>query len=70
MELPVLLQSPSCMHAVAYYPGGIPGCTLRSLPLEWQPSPRIGRVGFRITVFEACSTFTARYGLHTRWITK
>ena len=31
---------------------------LRSLPLWWQPSPIIWRVGFRIAFFEACSAFT------------
>jgi len=24
-------------------------------------------VGFHIILFEACSAFTARYGLHARW---
>lgn len=31
---------------------------LRSLPHRCQPSPNLSRVGFRITLFEACSTFT------------
>ena len=41
-----------------HYPGGIPGCTHRSLPQRRQPSPNYRRVGFRIPIFEACSTFT------------
>ena len=40
------------------YPGGTRRCVCRSLPDRWQPSPLLGRVGFRITAFEACSTFT------------
>ncbi len=40
------------------YPGGDPGCMLRSLPqgLAAFPMLKLGRL--RITVFEACSTFT------------
>jgi hypothetical protein len=41
-----------------HYPGGIPGCSHRSLPHRQQPSPKYRRVGFRIPLFEACSTFT------------
>ena len=33
-----------------------------------RPSPANHRVGSRIAVFEACSAFTARYGLHTRGV--
>ena len=40
------------------YPGGTRRCLCRSLADGWQPSPLSGRVGFRITGFEACSTFT------------
>ena len=36
-----------------HYPGGTPGCTYRSLPQKWQPSPYLRRVGFRISFFEA-----------------
>ena len=32
-------------------------------PQRRRPSPKFGRVGFRIALFEACSAFTARYGL-------
>ena len=42
-----------CRH----YPGGICRCMRRSLPDRWQPSPKLRRVGFRITSFEACSAF-------------
>ena len=48
------------------YPDGTDRCSCRSLPGRWQPSPIYGRVGFRIELFEACSTFTARCGLHAR----
>ena len=41
-----------------HYPGGIPGCTHRSLPQRRRPSPTYRRVGFHIPLFEACSTFT------------
>ena len=51
-----------CRH----YPGGNARCSRRSLPDRWLPSPRNGRVGFRICLFEACSTFTARCGLRAR----
>ena len=51
-----------CRH----YPGGTGRCSRRSLPDRWLPSPNSGRVGFRITLFEACSTFTARCGLRAR----
>ena len=40
------------------YPGGTGRCPRRSLPGRWQPSPKPGRVGFRVTCFEACSAFT------------
>ncbi len=39
------------------YPGGTVGC-VSLLPQRRRPSPLSGRVGFRITVFEACSAFT------------
>src|SRR4051794_3354522 len=45
----------ACCH---HYPGGTPGCVSRSLPREQRPSPLLGRVGFRIGRFEACSMFT------------
>ena len=40
------------------YPGGTGWCVRRSLPCRWQPSPYYRRVGFRVTLFEACSAFT------------
>ena len=46
-----------------HYPGGTVGCPHRSLPQRRRPSPKFRRVGFRIALFEACSAFTARYGL-------
>jgi hypothetical protein len=40
-----------------HYPGGTPECVFRSLPQKQLPSPKFRRVGFRITLFEACATF-------------
>ena len=45
----------TCRHQ---YPGGITGCTFRSLHLRQRPSLYFRQVGFRITLFEACSVFT------------
>ena len=50
------------------YPGGTVGCTRCCLFPTTGPSPADNRVGSRINVFEACSAFTARYGLHTRGV--
>ena len=49
------------------YPGGTCRCMRRSLPDRCQPSPLSGRVGFRITRFEACSAFT---GVAARMVAK
>ena len=51
-----------------HYPGGIVRCLYRSLLQRQRPSLIYGQVGFRITLFEACSAFTARYGLHGRQV--
>ena len=51
------------------YPGGTAGCSYRSLPQRRRPSPKLRRVGFRMALFEACSAFTTRYGLHARRVT-
>ena len=40
-----------------HYPGGAGRCRRRSLPGPCQPSSSVGRVGFRIDCFEACSAF-------------
>jgi len=58
------------MHAVAATPAEVQGAFSALFPWNWQPSPIFRRVGFRIAFFEACSAFTARYGLHTRQVTK
>ena len=65
MGLPVLRRNPlyACRR---HYPGGTVGCSRCLLPQRRRPSPKFRRVGSRITFFEACSAFTARYGLHTR----
>ena len=55
---------PSSVHAVAITPAETVGCPRRSLPKRRRPSPKCRRVGFRVTLFEASSAITARYGLH------
>ena len=42
------------------------GARVALLPRRRRPSPYLRRVGFRIALFEACSAFTARYGLCAR----
>ena len=37
-------------------------------PQRRRPSPNLRRIGSCITLFEACSAFTARYGLHARQV--
>ena len=49
------------------YPGGTRRCVRRSLPDGYQPSPLSGRVGFRITRFEAYTAFT---GVAARMVAK
>ena len=64
------VASLSHVHACCrHYPGGITGCSYRSLPQRRRPSPKLRRVGFRIALFEACLAFTTRYGLHVRRVT-
>ena len=48
------------------YTGGTVGCARCCLLQRRRSSLADHRVGSRIAVFEACSAFTARYGLHTR----
>jgi hypothetical protein len=58
MGLPVLQRSSSCMHALANTPAESLGALFARFPKN-DSLPRIpGRVGFRITLFEACSAFT------------
>jgi len=62
-RLPTRWAFPCCavflFHAChRHYPGGTSGCSLRSLPQRWQPSPLLSWVGFRVNLFEACSAFT------------
>ena len=45
------------------------GALFARFPRRSQPSPFCGRVGFRISPFEACTAFTSRYGLRARQIT-
>ena len=67
LGLPVL-QRISLYACNRQYPGGTVGCARCSLPQRRRPSPAVRRVSSRISFFEACSAFTARYGLHTRGV--
>jgi hypothetical protein len=54
-----------CMHAVATTPAEPLPALIARLPSDGAPlNPR--RVGFRITLLEACSAFTGRCGPHAR----
>ena len=66
--LPVLRRTSLCIHAVASTPAGPLGARVAVFFQRRRPSPADHRVGSRIAVFEACSAFTARYGLHTRGV--
>ncbi len=58
MGLPVLQRSSSCRHAVANTPAESSGALFARFPKNGS-LPRIhGRIGFRITLSEACSAFT------------
>ena len=59
-------HDPSFAHAVATTPAEPLGANVALLPQRRRPSPYLRRVGFRIALFEACSAFTARYGLCAR----
>ena len=61
-------HNPSFAHAVAITPAEPLGACIVLLPQRRRPSPKCRRVGFRIAVFEACSAFTARYGLRARGV--
>ena len=56
------------MHAIAITPVGPLGAFVARLPQQRRPSPSSRRVGSHINLFEACSAFTARYGLHARQV--
>ena len=57
MGLPVLQRSSPCMHAIAHTPAEPLSAHFARFPKN-DSLPRItGRVGFRITLFEACSAF-------------
>ena len=55
--LPVLPPSSSSLRAAATTPAEPVGVCVAHFPTRWQPSPLYGRVGFRISCFEACSAF-------------
>ena len=61
-------RSPLYMHAIAITPVGPLGAFVARLPQQRRPSPSSRRVGSHINLFEACSAFTARYGLHARQV--
>ena len=65
--LPVLRRISSCPHAVVNTPAGPREGVARHVAW-WQPSPFSRRVGPCVACFEACSTFTARYGLLARGV--
>ena len=65
--LPVLRRISSCPHAVVNTPAGPREGVARHVAW-WQPSPFSRRVGPCVACFEACSAFTARYGLLARGV--
>ena len=66
LGLPVLRVVSSCRHAVVTTPvepsvliaRSSPDKVRRHIPRERRPSPLLKRLGFHVTRFEACSTFT------------
>lgn len=68
LGLPVLRRCSLCMHAVASTLAGPLDARIAFIFQRGRPSPFERRVGSRISFFEACSAFTARYGLHTRGV--
>jgi len=74
LGLPVLQQLPMYRHAVTITPVGPLDQIARNEGLSTtstfhqrrRPSPYDRRVGSHVKSFEACSVFTARYGLTTR----
>jgi hypothetical protein len=69
LGLPVLRRISCCPHAVVNTPAG-PRAGVARHVAWWQPSPFSRRVGPCVACFEACSTFTARYGLLARGVAK
>jgi hypothetical protein len=56
------------MHADAITPAELRSARVVLLPSQRRPSRNMGSVGFRGFRFEACSAFTARFGLHRRQV--
>ena len=54
----MLHRSSSCMHAIAITPAESLGAFIARFPSNSSLPRYYGRVGFRITLFEACSAFT------------
>ena len=64
---PCCVRFPLQVHAVAITPADSLRASLFSLR-DLRPSLKFSQVGFRIALFEACSAFTTRYGLHLRQV--
>ena len=64
----MLRLSPVSMYADAITPAELRSAYVVLLPSQRRPSRNKGSVGFRIFPFEACSAFTARYGLLARGV--
>lgn len=65
LGLPVLRRNALCIHAIASTTAGPLDARVAFFFQRRRPSPAIRRVGSRISFFEACSAFIARFGLHT-----
>jgi hypothetical protein len=70
LGFPVLRPSSLCRHAVAITPVAGQGRAVALSPSSRRPSPPICWVGCHEASFEACSAFTARYGLSARGVAK
>ena len=66
LGLPELRRVPPNINPVANTPAEPLDARVAPFFQRWRPSPAIRWVDSRISVFEACSAFTACYGLHTR----
>jgi hypothetical protein len=65
---PCCVRSPVCT-CCRHYPGTVTGCSHRSLPQSWQPSPH-GLTGRPVQrPFRGLLSVHSRYGLYTRQVT-
>lgn len=65
-RLPLFRTFPFVLRAITITPVELSGAC-RSLPQKQRPSPLLGRVGFHIGIFEACSVFTHVMAHKTHW---